>query len=151
MYNQPGRMVGRFALNGDRTLFLFVFKSGTSDPPIQLAPAVQKAILRETYAKGQWECQRILDQLDVTRDLYFDRVSQVKMTAWSRGRIGLVGDAAFCVSLASRQGRVTVRRANRFVDALRSLVRGIPARRCIARHSLRPRCLSGVNIQGFVR
>ena len=104
MYNQPGRMVGRFALNGDRTLFLFVFESDTSDPPTQPAPSVQKAILREKYAKGQWECRRILDELDVTRNLYFDRVSQVKMAAWSRGRICLVGDAAFCVSLAAGQG-----------------------------------------------
>jgi 2-polyprenyl-6-methoxyphenol hydroxylase-like FAD-dependent oxidoreductase len=102
MYNQPGRMVGRFSLH-DRTLFLFVFESSTANPPAQLTLA-QKAILRETYAMGQWECQRILDELDATQDLYFDRVSQIKMAAWSRGRVGLVGDAAFCVSLAAGQG-----------------------------------------------
>jgi 2-polyprenyl-6-methoxyphenol hydroxylase-like FAD-dependent oxidoreductase len=104
MYNQPGRMVGRFALHDDRTLFLFVFETGVSDPPAALDLPAQKAIVRKAYAAGQWECPRILDELDRTRDLYVDRVSQIKMTSWSRGRIGLVGDAAFCVSLAAGQG-----------------------------------------------
>ena len=42
--------------------------------------------------------------LTALRDLYFDRVSQIKMPAWSRGRVALVGDAAFCVSLMAGQG-----------------------------------------------
>ena len=46
----------------------------------------------------------ILDELDRTHDLYFDRVSQIRMERWSRGRIALIGDAAFCVSLAAGQG-----------------------------------------------
>jgi 2-polyprenyl-6-methoxyphenol hydroxylase-like FAD-dependent oxidoreductase len=104
MYNQPGRMVGRFALRDDGTLFLFVFEAGASDPPAQLKLPAQKAILRETYAEGHWECRPILDELDRAGDLYFDRVSQIKMASWSRGRIGLIGDAAFCVSLAAGQG-----------------------------------------------
>src|SRR4029077_9290489 len=33
-----------------------------------------------------------------------DRVSQIKMKNWSRGRVALVGDAAFCVSLLAGQG-----------------------------------------------
>lgn len=104
MYNQPGRMVGRFALHDDRTLFLFVFESGPVDPAAALTLAAQKAVLHQTYATGQWECPRILDALDRAPELYFDPVSQIRMAAWSRGRIGLVGDAAFCVSLTAGQG-----------------------------------------------
>ena len=47
---------------------------------------------------------RILGELDHTQDLYFDRVSQIRMESWSRGRVALVGDAAFCVSLMAGQG-----------------------------------------------
>ena len=36
--------------------------------------------------------------------LYFDRVSQIRMPKWSQGRIALVGDAAYCVSLVAGQG-----------------------------------------------
>src|SRR6185437_8941268 len=34
----------------------------------------------------------------------FDRVSQIRMDRWSQGRVALVGDAAFCVSLLAGQG-----------------------------------------------
>ena len=61
-------------------------------------------MLRERYRDGKWECPRILDELDRTHELYFDRVSQIRMKSWSRGRVALVGDAAFCVSLVAGQG-----------------------------------------------
>jgi 2-polyprenyl-6-methoxyphenol hydroxylase-like FAD-dependent oxidoreductase len=102
MYNQPGRMLGRFALHNDRTLFLFVFASGSSGPGLNTAE--QKAVLRERFGDGSWECPSILGELDRTESLYFDRVSQIKMERWSRGRVALVGDAAFCVSLMAGQG-----------------------------------------------
>jgi 2-polyprenyl-6-methoxyphenol hydroxylase-like FAD-dependent oxidoreductase len=102
IHSQPGRMVGRFALHDDRTLFLFVFAFDRSVPVFDVA--TQKAILRERFGDGTWECPRILDKLNRTESLYFDRVSQIKMEHWSRGRIALVGDAAFCVSLMAGQG-----------------------------------------------
>jgi 2-polyprenyl-6-methoxyphenol hydroxylase-like FAD-dependent oxidoreductase len=102
IYSQPGRTLGRFALHDDRTLFLFVFALDGSDPVLDTA--AQKAILRERFGDGTWECPRILADLDRTDSLYFDRVSQIKMDYWSRGRIALVGDAAFCVSLMAGQG-----------------------------------------------
>ena len=64
----------------------------------------QKAMLRERYRNGKWECQRILDELDRSNELYFDRVSQIRMPNWSQGRVALAGDAAFCVSLLAGQG-----------------------------------------------
>jgi 2-polyprenyl-6-methoxyphenol hydroxylase-like FAD-dependent oxidoreductase len=56
------------------------------------------------YGDDKWECPHILDELNGTQELYFDRVSQIRMHSWSRGRIALVGDAAFCVSLLAGQG-----------------------------------------------
>ena len=102
MYGQPGRMLGRFTLHHDRTLFLFVFATGHDVLPDALDR--QKKLLRTLYGGGSWECSHILEALDDCRELYFDRVSQIRMPSWSRGRIGLVGDAAFCVSLLAGQG-----------------------------------------------
>ena len=101
-YGQPGRMLGRFTLHDDRTLFLFVFAAESSSLPATLER--QKAMLRERFRGGKWECPRILDELDRTDGLYFDRVSQIRMKSWSRGRVALAGDAAFCVSLLAGQG-----------------------------------------------
>ena len=97
-------MLGRFALHGDRTLFLFVFSVDIVPPAIMLDLPAQKAMLREKFGEGKWECPRILGELDHARDLYFDRVSQIRLESWSRGRVALVGDAAFCVSLMAGQG-----------------------------------------------
>jgi 2-polyprenyl-6-methoxyphenol hydroxylase-like FAD-dependent oxidoreductase len=102
MYGQPGRMIGRFTLRDDRTLFLFVFAAdGDSLPPTL---DQQKALLRRKYAAGGWECPSILAELDRATEIYCDRVSQIRMGNWSKGRVALVGDAAFCVSLLAGQG-----------------------------------------------
>ena len=93
-------------MRGDRTMFLMTFKD--PDPAIPSSLADQKALLRRRFSGSGWEVPRILDALDGVSDLYMDRVSQIRMGtathSWSRERIALVGDAAFCVSLLAGQG-----------------------------------------------
>jgi 2-polyprenyl-6-methoxyphenol hydroxylase-like FAD-dependent oxidoreductase len=84
------------------TLFLFVFATGNDALPETLDG--QKELLLALYADDQWECGHILDELKGTQEIYFDRASQIRMPSWSQGRVALVGDAAFCVSLLAGQG-----------------------------------------------
>ncbi len=102
MYGTPGHMVGRVTLRYDKSLFLFVFTQDSNEVPHDMA--AQKALLHARYGDGTWECPNILDALDRTDALYFDRVSQIRIDRWSRGRVALVGDAAYCVSLVAGQG-----------------------------------------------
>ncbi|GGJ33714.1 FAD-binding domain [Neoroseomonas lacus] len=102
LHGAPGRQVGRFSLRDDRTLFLFIFAD--QGEPAAHGVAAQKARLRETFADDGWELPRILAALDTCDDLYFDRVSQIRMDAWSRGSVALLGDAVACVSLLAGQG-----------------------------------------------
>jgi 2-polyprenyl-6-methoxyphenol hydroxylase-like FAD-dependent oxidoreductase len=102
MYCAPGRMVGRVTLRENRTLFLFVFAQELGNQLPDLA--AQKALLHAHYDDGGWECPQILAALDRIGELYFDRVSQIRMPRWSKGRVALVGDAAYCVSLLAGQG-----------------------------------------------
>ena len=95
IHSGPGRMLGRFALHDDRTLFLFVFSTGTARSPTIADLPAQKAMLRKTFGIGKWECARILGELDRAQDLYFDHVSQIKMAAWSRGRVALLAGMPF--------------------------------------------------------
>jgi 2-polyprenyl-6-methoxyphenol hydroxylase-like FAD-dependent oxidoreductase len=104
IYNEPGQLAARVALHADRTLVLFVFTDVGGPSPAMLDLAAQKAMLRERFGGGNWECGQILANLDRAPDLYFDRAAQIKMPSWSRGRAALVGDAAFCVSLMAGQG-----------------------------------------------
>jgi 2-polyprenyl-6-methoxyphenol hydroxylase-like FAD-dependent oxidoreductase len=103
-YAVPGKQVARFAMRNDRTVFLFVF---AVDQTPQIDPSnteAQKAIIHAEFSRSGWECPKILAALDTCDEVYFDRVSQIQMHAWSRGRVGLVGDAAFCPSLLAGQG-----------------------------------------------
>jgi 2-polyprenyl-6-methoxyphenol hydroxylase-like FAD-dependent oxidoreductase len=67
------------------------------------AAALDQALAVENR-NGGWECSKMLAELARTDELYFDRVSQIRMPERSRGRIAMVGDAAFCVSLLAGRG-----------------------------------------------
>ncbi|MCB9575713.1 MAG: FAD-binding domain [Polyangiaceae bacterium] len=96
----PTRHVSRIALRGGETLVLLVFRSELlDDGPEQDA----KATLRRVFGELAWEVPEILDCMD-HEDVYFDRVSQIRMDGWTRGRVALVGDAAACVSLLGGEG-----------------------------------------------
>jgi 2-polyprenyl-6-methoxyphenol hydroxylase-like FAD-dependent oxidoreductase len=98
----PGRQVSRFAMRDDKTLFLFVFR----DEYFRGARAEgeQKSVLADVFANVEWECRQILAAMMNVSDIYFDRVSQIRMDRWIRGRTALVGDAAACVSLLAGEG-----------------------------------------------
>jgi 2-polyprenyl-6-methoxyphenol hydroxylase-like FAD-dependent oxidoreductase len=98
-HSTPGRQLARFALRGDRTMFLFVFRAEHESAGV--APKDQ---LRSQFGHVGWECREILAALDDVDDLYFDVVSQIRMDRWSRGRVLLLGDAAGCISLLGGEG-----------------------------------------------
>lgn len=109
MFTELGQQVARFALRDDRTMFLFIFADPSFDRREEGDVRAQKNLLRKRFGRSGWECPQILDLLDGDIDLYFDRISQIRMAPaaqgqWSRGRVGLLGDAAFCVSLLDGQG-----------------------------------------------
>jgi 2-polyprenyl-6-methoxyphenol hydroxylase-like FAD-dependent oxidoreductase len=104
IYAQPGRMVGRFALHEDRTLILFVLSAEQNMDLATLDLSAQKQFLRARFGADAWELPRILCELTDSTDLYFDRVSQIRMERWSSGRVALLGDAAACISLTGGQG-----------------------------------------------
>jgi 2-polyprenyl-6-methoxyphenol hydroxylase-like FAD-dependent oxidoreductase len=103
MYSEVAQQVSRFAMRDDRTMFLFTFADVNPDGPHDIAG--QKALLKERFGRSGWECPQILQRLGDATELYFDRVSQVEMSGgWANGRVALVGDAAFCISLLGGQG-----------------------------------------------
>ena len=108
MYTELGQQVMRFSMRDDRSMFLFTFAAPEAVEVSACDLAGQKALLRSRFGNSGWESPQILDQLDRTCDLYFDRVSQIRMDVqpglWTRGRVTLIGDAAACVSLLAGQG-----------------------------------------------
>jgi len=51
-----------------------------------------------------WEVPAFLEGLEAADDLYFDRVSQIRMEHWHQGDVALLGDAAYAPSFLAGQG-----------------------------------------------
>jgi 2-polyprenyl-6-methoxyphenol hydroxylase-like FAD-dependent oxidoreductase len=100
----PGRQVSRFAMRHDKTLFLFVFRDEYMKSRGVARSADRKSVLADVFADVGWECPEILAAMPNAAELYFERVSQIRMKHWTNGRLALVGDAAACVSLLASEG-----------------------------------------------
>lgn len=56
----------------------------------------QKELLRQAYAGMHPQVDGWLAELDGPGPFYFDSITQLRLRTWSRGRVTLVGDAAYC-------------------------------------------------------
>ncbi len=102
MYGVPGRELARFAMRNDRSMILFLWSDDTIDLPE--TDAARRAMLAERFADIGWEARPMLEALDRSTDLYVDRVSQIHLPKWSKGRIALTGDAAWAPSFLAGEG-----------------------------------------------
>ncbi|MDX8055348.1 FAD-dependent monooxygenase [Lentzea sp. BCCO 10_0798] len=92
----PGRtaaVYGARHLDDARAVFLF------RSPELSYHhrdTARQKELLREAFAAMHGEVDSWLEHLDGDGAFYFDSITQLREDTWSRGRVALVGDAAYC-------------------------------------------------------
>ncbi len=91
-------------MRDDKTLFLFVFRDEYLTAGSPSNEQERKAALKNVFADVGWECPRILAAMENVSGIYFDRVSQIRMDRWAKGRTALIGDAAACVSLLAGEG-----------------------------------------------
>jgi 2-polyprenyl-6-methoxyphenol hydroxylase-like FAD-dependent oxidoreductase len=98
MYTTPGRAV---TLHPSRTqgLAAFLFRSPVIDGFDHRDTSQHKRLLAAAFDGAGWIVPELLDRVRAADDLYFDAVSQVRMSEWSRGRVTLLGDAASSLSL----------------------------------------------------
>lgn len=97
----PGRMAAAYPAGPDRTATLFLARS----PRHGGEPAAQvPAVLHELFGDLGWRVPALLATLPTAVDRYTDRTVQIRSDVWHRGRVGLVGDACWCVSLLAGQG-----------------------------------------------
>ncbi|MBR0553394.1 FAD-binding domain [Stakelama marina] len=100
----PGRSLSRFALADGSTLFLFILADEYLEGALPDEPAARKTALHRVFGGLGWETSAILKAMDSAPSLYLDKVSQIVMPRWSKGRVALLGDAAACVSLLAGEG-----------------------------------------------
>ncbi|MFE8872672.1 FAD-dependent monooxygenase [Acetobacter persici] len=99
---EPGRVAGLFAVQDSQRMFGFL--TFMTDQGAPRTVRGQLDLIQATYAGMRWEVPRLLKEMAVADDLYFDSVSQIRMPHWSKGSVVLLGDAAFAPSFRSGQG-----------------------------------------------
>ncbi|SDG68110.1 2-polyprenyl-6-methoxyphenol hydroxylase [Lentzea fradiae] len=92
----PGRSAAVYgARHIDDARAVFLFRS----PELEYHHrdvARQKQLLREALADLHPQVDEWLTYLDTDRAFYFDSITQLREDTWSRGRVVLAGDAAYC-------------------------------------------------------
>jgi 2-polyprenyl-6-methoxyphenol hydroxylase-like FAD-dependent oxidoreductase len=117
MYNTPGRAVAIHPAGGHPGA-AFMFRAPQIPDFDHRDIDQHKRVLTAAYAGAGWRVPELLDRVRAADDLYFDSVSRVRVPTWSRGRIGLVGDAASCVSLFGDGSSLAMVGAFTLADAL---------------------------------
>lgn len=102
MYNEPGKMVAIFPFE-NKTGGFVVFKSQKIDWDYRNV-AQQKQILKNHFKNSSWRVPEIVEGMIRSDNLFFDEVSQIQMPFWSKGRVALVGDAAYAASFHTGMG-----------------------------------------------
>lgn len=64
----------------------------------------EKEALAEIYQGAGWRIEEILKALKDADDFYLEHMGLVKLDSWSRGRVTLLGDAAYCPSASTGMG-----------------------------------------------
>jgi 2-polyprenyl-6-methoxyphenol hydroxylase-like FAD-dependent oxidoreductase len=93
------RQMGFYGLDGGRVAVFTVFR--TDDPAL---PEDPREALRRTFSGMGDLAERALAQCPPSDEIYYDHVAQIDTPRWTDGRVGLVGDAAYAVSLLAGQG-----------------------------------------------
>ena len=98
LHSAPGRTVALHPGTG-RAMAAFFWRGPAPSARERHDPAAQKQLVTGAFTGMGWRTSELLEAVTAADDVYLDGVSLVRMPAWSRGRIGLLGDAATCASL----------------------------------------------------
>jgi 2-polyprenyl-6-methoxyphenol hydroxylase-like FAD-dependent oxidoreductase len=103
VYSEPGKFVMLNAYNS-KTDIVLCFSSENEIPYDYRDEAQQRKIISEQFAGQGWKTPDLLEKVENSTSFYFDKVCQIKMPSWTKGRVALVGDAAYCASPATGMG-----------------------------------------------
>jgi 2-polyprenyl-6-methoxyphenol hydroxylase-like FAD-dependent oxidoreductase len=103
MFNVPGKGVMLNAYKG-KTDIVFCFVSEKEIPYDHRDEEQQRRIVSDQLAGLGWRTPELLEEMKRSNSFYFDKLCQVRMPSWTKGRVALVGDAAYCASPAAGKG-----------------------------------------------
>ncbi|MEV0163922.1 2-polyprenyl-6-methoxyphenol hydroxylase-like FAD-dependent oxidoreductase [Nonomuraea fuscirosea] len=93
-----GRTFAMMSVGDGRTAAFFGYRTDGGPAGASLEE------LRTIYGDMGWLVPQALEGLETAESVYFDSISQMVVDRWSKGRVVLLGDAAWCVTLFAGYG-----------------------------------------------
>ncbi len=103
LFNVPGKAVMLNAYK-NKTDIILAFVSEKEIPYDHRNEAQQRRIISEQFAGQGWRTAELLREVEGSTSFYFDKLCQIRMPSWTKGRVALVGDAGYCPSPAAGMG-----------------------------------------------
>jgi len=103
MYNEPGKAIMLNAYNNKTDIVLCYFSEKEIPYDYRDEEQQRNMILNEFSGIG-WRAPELLFEVKNSKTFYFDKLCQIKMPSWTKGRVALVGDAGYCASPAAGKG-----------------------------------------------
>jgi 2-polyprenyl-6-methoxyphenol hydroxylase-like FAD-dependent oxidoreductase len=97
----PNRQVSLYPLRDGKLAAFLLYRA--DKPPQDLHPEAALRELRSVFGNMGWVVPSLLDSFEPS-SFYFDQVAQIDAQHWTSGRVVLLGDAAYCLSLIAGQG-----------------------------------------------
>jgi 2-polyprenyl-6-methoxyphenol hydroxylase-like FAD-dependent oxidoreductase len=117
-YNEPNK---GYILNAykDKTDIVLYFLAEQEIPYNYRDAEQQRNIIIEKFTGNGWRTAELLEEVKKSDNFYFDKLCQIKMPSWTKGRVVLVGDSAYCASPAAGMGgSLAMQGAATLADAL---------------------------------
>ena len=117
MYNEPGKCIMLNAYN-HKTDIVLCFSSENEIPYDYRNEEQQRNIILNQFSEAGWRTPELLEEVKNSNTFYFDKICQIKVPSWTKGRVALVGDAGYCASpAAGRGGSLAIDGAAALADA----------------------------------
>ncbi len=118
MYNVPDKAITLNAYN-NKTDIIFCFFSEKEISYDYRNTEQQRNIMLDKFSGQGWRSPELLEEVTHSKNFYFDKFCQIKMSSWTKGRVALIGDAGYCASPAAGMGgSLSIIGATTLADAL---------------------------------
>lgn len=119
MFNVPGKAVMLNAYKNNTDIIL-AFASDQEIPYDRRDEEAQRRIIADQFVGVGWRTAELLEKVRRSKSFYFDKLCQIRMPSWTKGRVALVGDAGYCASPAAGMGgSLAIDGAAALADAMR--------------------------------
>lgn len=103
LYNVPNKAIMLNAYN-NKTDIILCFRTENEIEYDYRDEEQQRKIILEKFIGESWRTDELLKEVQDSKTFYFDKFCQIKMPSWTKGRVALVGDSAYCASPAAGMG-----------------------------------------------